>query len=247
MVLRSLVPRSVRRGRRVAALGSFASALALTIAGSARADDVLHVGSAKADPPTIISLGVQLFVTGDDNFNASVTVRYRKTGAASFASALPLHRVHPSVVNGRTVMPQLAGSLFDLSPDTAYDIELHAIDPDGAIDQVVTMNARTRAVPRSDPRTPRAVPVADVTSLRSALANAKAGDLITLANGTYAGTFAINASGTADDPIVIRGASQSGAIVDGQGCTGCNMLEVYGSFVHVEKLTMQNAERAVRW
>ena len=234
--------------RPASALASLALSLALTsVASPARADDVLHVGAAKLDPPTIISLGVQLMVTGDDDYNASVTLRYRKSGEASWKTGLPLHRVHPSVVVGRTVAPQLAGSIFELSPDTAYDIELHALDPDGSVDQILTLSGRTRAVPRADPKTPRAVAVTDAASLRAALTSAKAGDVITLANGTYPGTFQINASGTVGDPIVIRGASQAGVVLDGQGCTGCNIVEVYGSFVHIERLTLANAERSVRW
>jgi hypothetical protein len=54
----------------------------------------------------------------------------------------------------------------------------------------------------------------------------------------------ISQSGTAEDPIVIRGTSRDGTVLDGQGCTSCNVLEVYGSFVHVENLTLQAANRA---
>jgi len=72
--------------------------------------------------------------------------------------------------------------------------------------------------------------------------------VITLADGVYAGSsFTLNASGTATAPIVLRGASQAGAVLDGEGCTGCNILEVYGSYVHVERLTFRNAERALRF
>ena len=31
------------------------------------------------------------------------------------------------------------------------------------------------------------------------------------------------------------------------GCSGCNILEVYGSYVHVEGVTMRNATRALRF
>src|SRR5207245_10244571 len=55
------------------------------------------------------------------------------------------------------------------------------------------------------------------------------------------------ASGTPDDPIVIRGASEDGAVLDGGGCGSCNVLEVYGSFVYVERLTLQHATRALRF
>ena len=56
----------------------------------------------------------------------------------------------------------------------------------------------------------------------------------------------LDASGTAANPIVVRGASRDGTILDGAGCD-CNVLEVYGSFVHVEQLTLRNANRALRF
>jgi hypothetical protein len=57
----------------------------------------------------------------------------------------------------------------------------------------------------------------------------------------------ITASGTAANPIVIRGTSTDGTILDGNGCGSCNVLEVYGSHVHVERLTLQHANRALRF
>ena len=69
---------------------------------------------------------------------------------------------------------------------------------------------------------------------------------ISLADGTYAGPFEIAASGTAENPIVIRGASQAGTVLDGHGCD-CNLLEIDGSFVHVERLTLQNGLRGLRF
>jgi hypothetical protein len=92
-------------------LGSFLSV-------SARADDVLHPGAASLDPPTLVALGVQLLITGDDNHSATVALRYRKTGTTAFQDALPLFRVHPENVTGFTVPEEFAGSVFDLQPWT---------------------------------------------------------------------------------------------------------------------------------
>jgi MYXO-CTERM domain-containing protein len=213
----------------------------------ARADDVLHLGAAQLDRPTLVTLGVQLLVQGDDNHNASVALRYRSMGTSAWQKGLSLFRVRPEVVTGRTVPQQFAGSIFDLSPGQSYEIELHAVDTDGSVDQIVTLTATTRSVPPSTPKTPNTKSVTDAASLRAALSSAKAGDVITLANGTYAGTFSMQASGTADNPIIIRGQSQDGTIVDGGGCTGCNVLEAYGSFVQIEQLTLAHASRALRF
>ncbi len=214
------------------------------IASPAFADDVLHPGTPALDPPTLIALGVSLPITGDDNFSAVVAMRYREASTTTWSTGYPLQHVHAEVVTGLTVTPKFAGSIFDLRPDTSYEIELHATDADGAVDSVMTLTGKTRPVPVANPATPRAVAVSSAAQLTTALAAAQPGDVITLASGTYAGTFAIQASGTAANPIVIRG---NGAVLDGGNCTGCNVLEVYGSFTHVESLTLQNASRAFKW
>ena len=137
-------------------------------AGLALADNIIHPTSPVFDRPTLTTLGVQLPITGDDNLNASVTVRYRKTGANTWRQALPLFRVHPENTTSWTVAPQFAGSVFDLRPNTSYDIELHVVDPDGPVDKIFTMTTTTRPVP-SDPINPRIVNVRDVKGLLNAI------------------------------------------------------------------------------
>lgn len=228
-------------------LAALASVGALLVARGARAADAITLGQPKLDPPTLVALGVVLPITNDDNHNAKATLRYRAAGATAWRDALPLYRVRPETVPpGWTPAPQLAGSVFDLIPDTSYELEIHVTDPDGPVDQTLTLMGRTRAVPR-DPKTPRAVPVANAQALKAALAAAAPGDVITLAPGTYAGNFSLSASGSADQPIVIRGQNASTVVLDGGGCTGCNVFEAYGSYVHLEKLTVQNASRAIRF
>ena len=218
----------------------------LLAAGAARADNTLRIVQVNQDRPTLTSLGVQVLISDDDNFNGRIGVRYRVMGTSAFRDALPLWRVHPAQVVGRTVPPQFAGSIFGLRPATPYEIELHATDADGPVDTTMMITATTRTLP-INPMTPRAVAVTSAGELTAALNAAQAGDVITLANGTYAGQFSFTASGTAQNPIVIRGASRDGAILDGQGCTGCNVLEAYGSFIHIENLTIQNGSRALRF
>src|SRR5438105_1697039 len=141
------------------------TAIALVLASlffghEARADDVLHLGTAKIDPPTLVALGVVLPITGDDDHDAKVTMRFRAAGESAWRDALPLYRVRPETVPpGWTPAPQFAGSIFGLRPDTTYEIELHAVDPDG-VDQTLMLSGKTRALPR-DPKTPRAVAVAN--------------------------------------------------------------------------------------
>src|SRR5262249_38078962 len=129
---------------------------------------------------------------------------------------------------------------------TMYDVEIHATDPDGT-DLTMAMINTTRSVPVANPPSPHPVNVTTAAELQTALNAAQAGDVITLAAGTYAANFNIHASGTEANPTVIRGASQSGVIPAGKNCTACNVLEVYGSFNHVENLTIRNASRALRF
>jgi hypothetical protein len=138
-----------------------------------------------------MALGVQLPVTGNDNYNASVTVRYRQTGTIAWRAALPLYGVHPDTIFGYPVTPQFAGSIFDLRPNTTYEIELHAFDPDGPVEQIFNLTGATRAVP-GDPASPRARAVSNSAGLQSAMSSALPGDVITLAAGIYPGNFDIS-------------------------------------------------------
>jgi hypothetical protein len=210
----------------------------------ALADDVLQPGAVNVDRPTLLTLGIQLLISGDDNHNAHVTVRYRPVGASDWKTAMNLFRVHPESVVGRTVPEQFAGSIFDLQPATTYEIELHAIDADGPVDQTLTVQATTRGLP-ADPQSPSPKSVTDAASLQAALDAAQPGDVITLADGIYRGDFELVTSGTASNPIVIRGADEDGVVLDGHGCD-CNLLQIDGSFVHVENLTLQDARTGLR-
>jgi MYXO-CTERM domain-containing protein len=217
----------------------------LLVAPAARADNVLHMGAATVDRPTLVTLGVRWALTGDDNFNATVAVQYRPTGTSAWKDGLPLYRVHAELVTGGTAVPEFAGSIFDLAPATTYDIQLTAHDPDGG-DQTTTLTATTRPVPSVDPQNPNVVNVSTASALQNALDAAQPGDVITLAAGTYAGEFTLNASGTATDPIVIRGVDRDTVILDG-GNAGGNILAIEGSYTHIERLTLQHDTRALRF
>src|SRR4051812_29750184 len=70
------------------------------------------------DPPTLINLGFEWFIDGDDNRNATVEVQYRKKGQAAWKPALPLLRLHgEEIYNGAqldVVSPNMfAGSILD--------------------------------------------------------------------------------------------------------------------------------------
>jgi hypothetical protein len=115
------------------------------------------------------------------------------------------------------------------------------------MDQVLTITAATRDIPK-DPPAPALRNVVDASTLRSALNAAQPGDIIMLADGVYNGQFTISRAGAPGNPIVIRGASQDGVILDGGDCAACNVFEVYGAgYVYLERMTIRNANRAIRF
>jgi poly(beta-D-mannuronate) lyase len=62
------------------------------------------------------------------------------------------------------------------------------------------------------PATARTVPVTDSSSLSAALESVAAGTTIVLADGSYDGDYTIRASGTAENPIVVKAATTGRAV-----------------------------------
>jgi hypothetical protein len=50
-------------------------------------------GELVIDPPTLINLGFEWLIDGDDNRNATVEVSYRRTGNVEWRPGLPLLRL----------------------------------------------------------------------------------------------------------------------------------------------------------
>jgi hypothetical protein len=107
------------------------------------------------DPPTLINLGFEWFVEGDDNRNGAVAVSYRQHGTSAWRDALPLLRVqHERIKNADlldVIAPNMfAGSVLDLEPDTEYDVRFTASDPDGVVgtpQKIVSVRTRREPQP----------------------------------------------------------------------------------------------------
>ena len=56
-------------------------------------------GEFMVDPPTLINLGFEWMIDGDDNRNATVEVSYRKKGDRDWKAALPLFRLQQERIN----------------------------------------------------------------------------------------------------------------------------------------------------
>jgi len=128
-------------------------------------------------PPTVISGGVDWQIHGDDNRNASVKVEYREVGSARWNDGLDLFRLQNEDMNafpggiatapnpsrggrGALMMRPLlvydvpnmfSGSLFNLTPDTEYEVRVTMSDPDGVQGEAVQAGRfRTRREPTAE-------------------------------------------------------------------------------------------------
>jgi hypothetical protein len=119
---------------------------------SGRVNDVTP-GEFVIDPPTLINLGFEWLIQGDDNRNAAVAVSYRKQGASAWKQGMPLLRLQNeriyANVNIDVIAPNMfAGSVLDLEPDTAYEVQFAMTDPDGVRGEAKkTVTVRTRPEP----------------------------------------------------------------------------------------------------
>lgn len=138
----------------LAVVSALALALPAAAADASSPDDVrTRAGEVVVEPPTLTALGFEWHIEGDANRNARATIRYRKKGEAGWKEGLPLLRLGGEETRYAAfnfVAPHLfAGSLFDLEPDTEYEVALSLTDPDGVSGQAdVGVSARTRAEPR---------------------------------------------------------------------------------------------------
>ena len=126
-------------------------------------------GAFAVERPTLVSLGFEWRIQGDDNRNAHVDVSYRKRGETRWREGLPLLRLQGEEVSGGKprnsdwgrfydyVAPNMfAGSLLNLEPDTTYEARFVLSDLDGVRrprEKQVTVRTRKEPEPASGGRT----------------------------------------------------------------------------------------------
>src|SRR6267378_3266912 len=135
-------------------------ALFLLSLGAAVNENKVRPGEFIIDHPTLINLGFEWLIQGDDNRNAQVEVSYRKQGETPWRRGLPLLRLQGERIYQNqgvfdVVSPNMfAGSILDLEPDTAYEARFAMSDPDGVVGQngkTVTKTATVRTRPEPKP------------------------------------------------------------------------------------------------
>ena len=113
----------------------------------AYAQNKTTAGDFSVEPPTLVSLGFDWKIAGDDNRNAEVETSYRKKGESAWRKGLPLMRLQregerrpaPATDNRDARYPpfdytaanMFAGSILNLDPDTEYECRFVLSDPDG--------------------------------------------------------------------------------------------------------------------
>src|SRR3954447_4702497 len=89
--------------------------------------NTVEPGEFVIENPTLINLGFEWLIKGDDNRNAEVAVSYRKKGTTQWRSGLPFlrlqgERIYQAQGVFDVVSPNMfAGSILDLEPNTVYE------------------------------------------------------------------------------------------------------------------------------
>ncbi len=157
-------------------------------------------------------------LTGDIDRDAAVTLEWRRTGETAFRPAQAPLRIDAT---------HLVGSLFGLAPGTGYELRFTLSDPDGIsgaatattgfstrADELIEPGLRTLYVATGgDDGHSGLSPAQAVASVQRGATLALAGDVVSIAPGIYREQVTLPRSGTAIQPIVLRG--QPGAILDG--------------------------------
>jgi hypothetical protein len=161
-----------------------AAAYAQPTRATAHSSTMTEPGAFWTEPPTLLSLGFEWRIAGDNNANATVTVSYRRKGEPAWQPALPLVRSHGEQV-GQTAPPNpnmhpdpidyvnpnmFAGSILNLEPDTVYECRFVLSDPDGivspavqtakrTVEKIVTVRTRKEPMPAASGRVYHVYPI----------------------------------------------------------------------------------------
>ncbi len=198
-------------------------------------------GAVTTPYPTITNLSVEWAIDGDDNLNGVVLVKYRAKGERPWHDGMPLRRVPAGESRGTTPIfrwvNKHSGSVFDVKPDTDYEIQLTLEDPDGG-GEVRTALVRTRPVPQAA-RNARQRKVTPETITGPATP----GDVLVLAPGNY-GAFTATTDGEPNRPIVYRSADGR-AIFDSVSMENRKHVYLEGVTIRNEKGTAVNLRGCV--
>ena len=201
-------------------------------------------GELIADKPSLYCAAFRWLIQGDANLNCAAKMAFREKGAQAWQDAYPPIRVifppAGTKLDGKVrrwwkdrPYPNLvAGSIFNLKPATTYDVKISIEDPDGGkAERTVTIT--TRDWPRDPARTTE-LRISPATLKGARLDGLAPGTRLVLEAGEY-GPLRIGGKGTAEAPIIIEGASDKAARINGS-------LEFRGSHCWIRNLGVKTGQ-----
>ncbi len=127
----------------------------LLAAAPVQAQNSTEPGKLVVEHPTLLNLGFEWSIRGDENRNASVDVEFRAVGESEWRKALPLvriggERIFRSREHLEYVVPHgFAGSILNLRAGTQYECRFELKDPDGVTGEARhTVRVKTRSEPQ---------------------------------------------------------------------------------------------------
>lgn len=195
---------------------------------------------------TPFSIGIEWPITGDENHNATCSVKYKIKTESEWNQALPLYRIDFNEKN------MMAGSILFLEASTTYDLELILNDSDGGT-STQTREITTRKTPQlpSEGNTYYVSPGNGGGSgsagdpflgIETAQSIAEPGDIFLLNSGEYAsdednGKIQFTVSGEADNYIVWKSVEDASPVLSG--------ARIDCDFIWLEGITIQNQENGI--
>ena len=135
---------------------TFTLCLVLLGCGTASARNATVAGRFTVEHPTLLNLGFEWSIQGDENRNAEVAVQFRAVGETAWRPALPLvriggERIYRDREHLDYIVPEgFAGSILNLKPGTEYECRFQMKDPDGISGEAKhTVTVKTRTEPMS--------------------------------------------------------------------------------------------------
>ena len=167
------------------------------------------------------------------DLTAYATLEYKLTSANTWNQGHPLYRVRPG-----TADDAFAGCIFDLLPGRAYDVRVTFTDGSGSVQEQAQFS--TRRLPAVVSQQSATTTVSSLSEFQTAINNANPGDVIELSDDTYSmsSTISINGiSGTAANPIYIRGESKAGTVINR---SSAGRVFSIGGSSYVEHIVFEN-------
>lgn len=206
---------------------------------------------------TYENISIYWDISGDDNFNSTLIIEFKKTTESVYKPGAVTMRARPDdIINNSPLNKNFhAGSAMFLEAGTMYDLKLTLSDPDGG-GTVKYVQAKTKTeLPQQISGSAKYVIPGNgggtgtstdpYQGLQAAANAAQPGDVFSIAPGTYT-PFSIKTDGTSASPIVFSGSKEGSVIIDGNNTdSGVITLGVYNdsiSNIIIENLVIQNGK-----